>query len=134
MACILLIDNDEDTRSSIAAMLSEEGHHVVSACDGRAGLRRVEAEEFDLIVTDLVMPDVEGIETIRLLRKLGKMTPILAISGGGCERQSRPYLQAARQLGADAALAKPFRLADLATVVARLTGTNASSAEARLSG
>lgn len=119
MSDILLIDDEELVRVSLGAVLASAGHRVALAGDGEDGLRLYEAGRFDLVVTDIVMPGREGIETIRALRRGGRPVKILAISGGA-RAGSGFYLTAARALGADDALLKPFTPAELRSAVARL--------------
>jgi len=94
-------------------MLEIEGHHVASAANGREALDRLEAEPFDVVLLDLVMPEQEGLETIQRLRRKDNRPFIIAMSGafGG------EYLRIARSLGADQMLQKPISRADLARVI-----------------
>jgi CheY-like chemotaxis protein len=119
MARVLVIDDDAAMRRMMARVLSGAGHQVREAADGDEGLAAFAAEGADLVVCDLVMPDREGIETIRELRRAAPQLPILAVSGGGFPSV---YLQSAVRLGASAALVKPFRAAELLDAVARLLG------------
>ena len=126
MARILLIDDDDGVRASVEATLRHAGHSVVAARNGREALAFFGNNSFDLIVTDIVMPEMEGIETIIEFRKVGRSIPILAMSGGGQRRETAPYLDAAQKLGADAALRKPFSAAQLRATVDRLTAGQAA--------
>jgi DNA-binding response OmpR family regulator len=102
VAKILVIDDDEIMNGMIVQLLSEAGYEVQGAQDGRYGLKILESKQFDLVVTDIVMPEKEGIETIRAMRKKSKTIPIIAISG------REQYLPMALHFGADYALQKPF--------------------------
>ena len=104
MAEILIIDDEPQMRRLIARILSGAGHVVHEANNGKEGIGSFRRVHPALVITDLVMPDMEGIEMIRELRKEAPATPILAISGGG----PPVYLRAATGMGAAAALAKPF--------------------------
>jgi len=107
MARILVIDDDRSILELLRSLLTLEGHEVESAADGREGLRRFREEPADLVVTDLMMPEVEGIEMIRTLRAIDAEVPILAMSGdAGVDRSG--LLRAARHLGASRTLPKPF--------------------------
>src|SRR6185312_1494203 len=118
MARILVVDDDELVRVSVAGILSRAGHQVETAEDGEAALGRHRAARFDLVVTDIVMPRMEGLETVRALRGDRSRVKIVAISG--CERRgSEFYLTAARALGADQVLVKPFTGAELRAAVDR---------------
>ena len=107
MAIILVIDDDEIMNDMITQLLAEAGYDVVSACDGLEGLKQFGSQAFDLVVTDIVMPEKEGIETIMEIRKKNKIVPIIAISGGG-KLGPQQYLHMAQQFGADYAFQKPF--------------------------
>ena len=107
MAKILVIDDDDQVVSVIARWLSKAGYEVECACDGKRGLRFLENEPVDLIVTDIVMPGKEGLETISMIRKMKKTVPIIAMSGAGSYGPEL-YLSMALSLGADHALQKPF--------------------------
>jgi CheY-like chemotaxis protein len=125
VASILLIDDDEGVRLSVAAALRHAGHSVVPARNGREALVFFDSGSFDLVITDIIMPEMEGIETIMQLRKAGGSIPILAISGDGRRCEAGSYLDLAGKLGADAALNKPFSAVQLRVAVARLTGVEA---------
>jgi len=107
MARILVIDDDDILNDMIVQLLSEAGYEVEGARDGGCGLRLLETNLFDLIVTDIVMPEKEGLETIIAIRSTNKTIPIIAISGGG-RLSPKEYLQMAQHLGADYAFQKPF--------------------------
>jgi DNA-binding response OmpR family regulator len=106
MARILLIDDDDPLRSVIAQNLIIAGHTVVQAADGRQGVDLFHATPVDLVLTDLVMPGKEGIETIIELHRERPELPIIAMSGG--MPRSAMYLDIAAKLGARRALSKPF--------------------------
>jgi DNA-binding response OmpR family regulator len=121
MAKILLVDDDPDIRSLLKIMLTGQGHEVVEATDGTQALRQAEAEPFDLVLTDLIMPDKEGIETIMELRKKFPRIRIIAMSGGGVGRQE-DYLGLAGKLGAMRTFAKPFGIQELNEAVDAVLG------------
>jgi len=116
MAEILVIDDEPQMRRLIARILNGAGHIVHQANNGRDGIGLFHREHPALVITDIVMPDMEGIEMIRELHREAPTIPILAISGDG----PAVYLRAATGLGATAALAKPFGAAELLSVVERL--------------
>lgn len=105
---ILLIDDDTLIRRSVARVLMQNGHDVMTAEDGLRGMELFHREKFDLIVTDIYMPRQEGIETILTLRREDADTKIIAISGGG-RTGNTDSLEMARLLGADDIIEKPFR-------------------------
>ena len=122
MARVLVIDDDEGMRHVLRLALARMGHTVTEAANGVEGLRAFRAGPVDLVLTDLVMPEKEGIETIMELRRLAPTTKIIAMSGGTDPDLVRTNLQSARLLGAAMILTKPFDLADLAAAVNRLLG------------
>lgn len=113
MARILLIDDDEPVRRTLTAMLEHAGHTVIVAGEGRAGLATFGASRFDLVITDILMPEKEGIETISAIARADPATPIIAITGGAPIEavpgaRALDYLLIAQELGARATLRKPF--------------------------
>jgi len=114
MARILIVDDDELDRTLLRAMLSTEGHEVVQAVDGEEGLASVSETPVDLVVTDLQMPNVHGLELISVLRALSPRPAILAVSGTG-----EAQLDMAEAIGADATLCKPLTHAALLEGVRR---------------
>jgi CheY-like chemotaxis protein len=119
MATILIIDDDEALRTMMKATLRRAGHHAVTAENGGDALAILEAITVDLIVTDLIMPEIDGLEFIRYLRRTDQRTPVLAVSGGS-PRPPANCLAVAVVFGADETLEKPFRPSDLAAAVDRL--------------
>jgi DNA-binding response OmpR family regulator len=117
MAKILIIDDDPQVRKLVGRILTAQGHDVAVAEDGNDGLRRFRAEQPGLVISDLLMPEKEGIETILEIRRLSPAIPILAISG-----DSGVFLDIATKLGASRALPKPFRSAELIAAVNELLG------------
>ena len=117
---ILVIDDDESVRDSLKVLLSVHGYEVALAPDGREGLAALRRKRFDLVVTDLLMPNVDGIETIREIRKHDASLKILAMSGGDSATQFL-HLPAAKALGADEILKKPFDEDSLLAAIRRLT-------------
>jgi len=83
MARILLIDDDAPVRRTLRKMLERQGYEVEEAPDGKAGLTLYQENPADLIITDLIMPEMEGIETIMELRRRFPDVKIIAMSGGG---------------------------------------------------
>jgi DNA-binding response OmpR family regulator len=117
MAQILIIDDEPQMRRLLVRVLSGAGHTVHEAENGRDGIGLFHRVNPVLVITDIVMPDMEGIEMIRELRQEDPTIPILAISGGG---NLALYLRAATALGATAALAKPFGTDELLSTVTDL--------------
>jgi CheY-like chemotaxis protein len=113
---VLLIDDEPGLRITMRKMLEAGGHEVVEADNGRRGLETYRKQPSDVVVTDIIMPDKEGIETIRDIRALDPNVRIVAISGGG-RNQNSEFLRIAAKLGASATLAKPFRKEDFLACV-----------------
>ena len=120
MAEILIVDDEPQMRRLLVRVLNGAGHNVHEAENGQDGIRLFRRIRPVLVITDIVMPDMEGIEMIRELRQEAPALPILAISGGGPPL----YLRAATDLGATAALAKPFDTTELLAIVGRLIETS----------
>ena len=108
MACILVIEDEELGRFTLRKMLEAGAHEVVEAENGEQGLLRFKEGLVDLVVTDIIMPKQEGLETIRELRHRYPETKIIAISGGDRPSGSG-MLREATMLGVQGVLSKPFR-------------------------
>ena len=119
MATILVIDDDVEVRRMMNRVLSQTGHVVHEAANGRLGIDACRIHRPSIVITDILMPEQEGIETIRTLRREWPETRIIAVSGGGYSHNML-FLDMARQLGADTALPKPFRAAELLDAVNQL--------------
>jgi DNA-binding response OmpR family regulator len=116
MALILVIDDDAALRDVVRRILTGAGHEVIEAENGVVGIEFAAARRPTIAITDILMPEKEGIETIRELRRLKLGLKIIAMSGGS-PNKGMLYLDAAKTLGADATLMKPFRKAELLVVV-----------------
>ena len=121
MAHILIIDDEEELRATLRHMLEHDGHQVTEAANGAEGLRHYERESPDLIITDIIMPEKEGVETILALQRADPDLPIIAISGGG-RLSATDFLSMAKKLGARQTLSKPFRRSELLAVVQTCLG------------
>ena len=108
MARILVIDDEDELRSMLRQMLEHAGHEVAEAVNGAVGIEIYERDAPDLIITDIIMPEQEGVETIIALRRADSALPIIAISGGG-RLDATDFLTMAKKLGARRTLTKPFR-------------------------
>ena len=107
MVRILIIDDNKDILDLLRLMLESTGYSVYEAADGKAGMRLVRQERPELVITDIFMPEQDGLETIRMLRREFPTIKIIAMSGGG-QSGLLSYLEIARKLGADRALGKPL--------------------------
>ena len=121
MALILLIDDHAALRQTLRRILLGEGHEVLEAANGRVGMTLFERHNPTLVITDILMPDQDGIETILDMRRRDAGAKIIAMSGGEAVRQDL-YLDAARKLGADEVVRKPFRADEIVALVDRLLG------------
>lgn len=119
MARILFIEDDPDVAKLLSGVLKSAGHDVVHAQTGRDALTAFKANAFDLVVTDILLPDNDGLEIIPQLRKSSTSVKIIAISGGG-RVGPKPYLSAAKALGANRTLTKPFAPVELARTIQEL--------------
>ena len=115
MARILVIDDDEAIRSVVTLLLSQKGHEVESAKNGRHGFKAVEERDFDLLIVDIFMPEMDGLETIRLLRTVKADLPVIVVSGS--HEAGPDFLSMATKLGAIESIRKPFRPAELLETV-----------------
>lgn len=120
---VLVIDDEANARDTIAMMLENGGYEVRQAADGNGGLRALQEGTVDLVITDLIMPEKEGIETIVEIRKRWPDIRIIAISGGG-RVSNLDFLEIARKLGANAILRKPFTRSQLLECVKRALSTS----------
>ena len=117
---ILLLDDDRQVSSMLREMLQSEEYEVLVPANGTEGLSFLRQEPVDLLITDMLMPEMDGIEVIREVRRLWPSLKILAMSGGGIGTTPEVYLTLAQQLGAVSTLAKPFSHEQLLTVVHEL--------------
>jgi DNA-binding response OmpR family regulator len=113
---ILIVDDDPQIRKLLSAILKRDGYGIITAPDGRQALRELDNQAVDLVITDLIMPGKEGIETIMEMRKKIPGMPIIAISGGG-KLNPQTYLDIARSLGAVRTMSKPIDPASLTATV-----------------
>jgi CheY-like chemotaxis protein len=116
MAHILIIDDDPPMRRMLRQALEREGYGVIEAQDGHEGLQYYRAAPTDLIITDILMPDKEGLETIMELRQDFPRARIIAISGG-TKLGRLNFLAMAQKLGAQYTLQKPFSLQEMLEII-----------------
>lgn len=120
---ILIIEDDAIMLRALGQAFQRAGCRIVGARDGEEGLTRFLERTPDLVVTDILMPNREGVETILAMKAKAPDVKILAISGGG-RLGAEQILELARRLGADAVLPKPFRSAEILAVAHRLLDRN----------
>ena len=128
MARVLVIDDDPQIRHLLRTVLEQAHYQVGEAPDGAVGLRLFKEQRFDLVITNIFMPEKEGIETITDIRAEDQHTPVLAMSGGGSSGGT-DVLQTAMAFGATATLAKPF---DIDVLTARVDELLRGSASQRV--
>jgi DNA-binding NtrC family response regulator len=104
---ILIIDDDVVTREILNDLLETEGYLLANASNGKIGLNLHKKKPFDLIITDIIMPEMEGLETIKEIRRISPQVKIIAISGGG-RIDPNDYLSMAGKLGANLTFDKPL--------------------------
>jgi DNA-binding response OmpR family regulator len=120
MPKILIIDDEAEIRAVLREIFEFNGYEVIEAADGNAGVRQFEVTQPDLVISDIVMPDQEGIFTIMEIRKQKPGAKIIAMSGGGLMSSPDEYLNLAQKLGADLVFMKPLDLAELLSAVRTL--------------
>lgn len=120
---ILVADDDDSIRDLIRHCLTRAGHRVVAAASGDQALKLFKTQPFDLLVTDVLMPDGDGLNVIMGVRKVNSAVRILVISGGGKYFQAENCVKIAEGLGADYALFKPFVPQTLLAAVERAMAT-----------
>lgn len=118
MALILVIEDDPALRLNLQRILELEGHEVQSAADGIEGLRTLRTHGADLVLMDIHMPDMDGIEVLLQLRQLAPQLPVVTMSGGDYTGQLSA-LDDADLLGATARIPKPFSRQELVETIAR---------------
>ena len=121
MAMILVADDDPHIRGMINKFLARIGHTVIEASNGIEAEVKLGEARFDLLITDIIMPDKEGLMLVREFKKHTPDLHIIAMSGGG-RSGAFTLLEAAEKFGADAVLRKPFRLKELLDAVAATVG------------
>ena len=129
MAKILIVDDEEHVRAALKQVLERAGYEVVVAETGNEGLELMKREGADLVITDVIMPGIDGITTARRIREKFRNTRIIVISGGGKAApepyepdaiSTRSYLASASSAGADRTLTKPFDRQEILDVVQSL--------------
>ena len=123
---MLVIDDEEAHASLLARVITKNGHRVDVVHRAEDGLAKFRDRGYDLVITDVFMSGMGGIEGIRKMREIRADISIIAISAGFSEMSAEAALEAAREVGADAILPKPFPLADLRTTMIRLMESRGS--------
>lgn len=119
----LVVDDEQILCQLIATVLEDVGHRVLTAFSGTEALARLETEPVDLVISDIVMPEIDGIELVQRIRAKHPTVRIISMSGGGSYLTAALCLKLADQMGASVILSKPFTPAQLVEAVQRaLTG------------
>jgi DNA-binding response OmpR family regulator len=118
MPTILIIDDDDDLRDTLVVLLEDQGYSVIAASDGESGVRAFGEARPDLVLSDVIMPDSNGVDAIRRMREIDPTARIVAMSGGSISGDDH-QLRMAKEAGAMEALPKPFEVDDLVAVVER---------------
>jgi CheY-like chemotaxis protein len=126
MKSVLVVDDEPFVRAAVRRVLEASGAHVEEAMDAPSALERLAGRPVDVVIVDIIMPGMDGVQFIRSLRERQPDARIVAISGGGNFEvggykpeaiSTQAYLAAAGKAGANAVLAKPFEIAELEAVV-----------------
>lgn len=125
MAKVLVVEDSAAVRLAVTEVIEQAGHTVTSAENGRVAIEILENESFDLIVTDVLMPEADGLEVIKATRARHPTTQVLAMSGGAPNLPAGYALKMAEMFAADAVLFKPFLNEELRKAVARLLAETA---------
>ncbi len=120
MATILLVDDEDLLREGVREILEMSDHTVIEAGDGQQALEQFAVNNVDLVITDVVMPNMDGVDFVTKLRELFPEVPILTISGGSRVVSARFGLDSALLSGANASLTKPFNAKQLLEKVSQL--------------
>ena len=124
MATILIIDDDPQIIKLLKTYLEFTGHSVFTASNGKEGLRALGEKSFDLLITDIIMPERDGIEVLTSLKGLANPPKVIAMSGGSPNLDQDHLLKMATIMKADTVLAKPLHLAHLSTIIQELLGSH----------
>jgi CheY-like chemotaxis protein len=117
MSHILVIDDEETIRAIIRLVLEKDGHKVDEAENGGSGLKLVELHPYDLVITDMIMPDVDGIEVISSLKKNHPQIKTIVITGGSVMNEKEYLMKIGTLMNVNCVLPKPFRPEELLATV-----------------
>ncbi|MBF0110324.1 MAG: response regulator [Magnetococcales bacterium] len=129
MCRILVIEDERQVREVLKQMLERAGYVVDTAEDGRLGLEHFSRQPADMVITDILMPNKDGLETIEELTGKNPNLPIIAISGGGPGEKAQFALDVARMCGAVRVLAKPFSRKEILEMVTELLAARDQAGE-----
>lgn len=121
MKKILLVDDEGAIRAMVSVVLKKEGRTFVEACNGTEAQAFLAADSYDLVISDVIMPDCDGIELVMSIRRKQPEIPVIIMSGGG-RVQANHYLNLAEKLGAAKVFEKPFDTIALRAAVNEILG------------
>jgi CheY-like chemotaxis protein len=124
MSHILIVDDDVHLRQVIERLLTVRGHQVTTAANGKGAIAIVDQQQIDLVITDILMPDMDGYELISALRKRPDPPRIIAMSGGSGSLDSSYLLRVARSMKVDKLLEKPLNLATIDAAISEVMGSS----------
>lgn len=130
-AKILVIDDEASIRGIIRDMLEGEGFTVLEAPDGAVAMQRCREQPVDLVITDILMPEKDGLEVIREIRRSAPSTKVIAMSGGGGSQAQVRFLDMAGRLGALRTIQKPFAMTAFLDTVREVLGGRGPSLAVR---
>ena len=117
---VLLVDDEAEIRNLLMQWLEHEGHQVTCAANGIEAAEISQAKEFDLVITDMLMPESDGVKLISEIKKTRPNVRVIAISGGGRVLESTDCLRLAKGLGAHAVVMKPFKRVQIMSAITQL--------------
>lgn len=115
---ILVIDDSADARTIIGEMLKRAGYEIIETDSGKQGIKLIAKNKPDLVITDILMPEMDGIEFVRTIARIYPKLPVIAITGS----LYTPYLTAAQKMGAVTGLHKPFTREELVSAIRQALG------------
>lgn len=119
MTRVLIIEDDNEVREYLESLMERSGYETATAVNGKEGVDLFRTTPVDLVITDIIMPEKDGIETIMDMKRANPALKVIAISGGG-RAEPENYLHSARLLGADRTIKKPFTNEDILEAVRAL--------------
>ena len=121
-ATILLVDDEELLRAGVQEMLEMSGYTVITATNGHEAMACLKQNAIDLVITDLVMPKMDGVDFVEQLRQIWPNVPVIVVSGSTRNIMQRYGIESIQVPGADASLSKPFKGVDLMSQIKELLG------------
>lgn len=120
MARILIIDDNEQVRQVMTSYLEHDKHQITVAIDGKQGIAQLQSQTFDLVITDIIMPEQDGFEVLMWLKTQARHPKVIAVSGGSPSLDMNYLITTAQRLSADKVLQKPLDFETLTTAVREL--------------